>query len=97
MLFQTFRQCVILGLMLFQIFRQCVILCFALFTLIHWFIFIGSLISVVNWKELNLLTCSLTCVLFAETCRLLDSDLQSVLRSGEDFDVNRLPFLLEAG
>ncbi|CAK8998217.1 unnamed protein product [Durusdinium trenchii] len=27
---------------------------------------------------------------------LLDSDLQSVLRSGEDFDVNRLPFLLEA-
>lgn len=28
--------------------------------------------------------------------RLLDADLQSVLKAAEDFDFNRLPFMLEA-
>ena len=29
--------------------------------------------------------------------RLLDTDLQAVLRAGEALDVNRIPFILEAG
>lgn len=28
--------------------------------------------------------------------RLLDADLQSILRAKEDFDINRVPFILEA-
>ena len=49
-----------------------------------------------NFMGVNPLLVAKNGVSTAWIIRLLDCDLQSILRAKEDFDINRVPFVLEA-